>query len=238
MIPILLRGMIPRLVLVLLLGLMFYLLEPSFHQHGPAPPELAAELGPRGLAASMSNLAGLAMLILLGGFISIDRRRGYYRLYFAQPVSPLAFYGLRWMLALGLALLGALGFLVLGQWFAWGELRGGWTGLGLAFLSAVTYGGVIAFLSALLPRGDTWVAILLFLFNYFWLYALGIGIEPFTAPIRQAITFVLPPQTALQDVYAGLVVGQVEWGAAAFSAGYGLFWLVIAGLLLRLREWP
>ncbi|MDQ3521781.1 MAG: hypothetical protein M3434_05540, partial [Gemmatimonadota bacterium] len=74
--------------------------------------------------------------------------------------------------------------------------------------------------------------------NYFWLYALGLGVEPFAAPIRQVITFLLPPQTALQDVYQGLISGQPEWGAAAFSAGYGLFWLVAAALLLRLREWP
>jgi hypothetical protein len=238
MIPVMLRGMAPRLVLVGLAGLMFYLLEPSFHQHGPVPADMQADLGPHGLAASLSNLAGLSMLVLLGGFISTDRRRGYYRLFFAHPVSPLAFYGLRWAIALGLALLAALIFLVGGQLAAWGELRGGWSGLGLALLSAVVYGGVIAFLSALLPRGDAWVAVVLFLFNYFWLYALSMGIEPFAAPIRQVITFLLPPQTALQDVYQGLVSGQAEWGAAAFSAGYGLFWLVAAGLLLRMREWP
>lgn len=81
----------PRLLLVGLAGFMFYLLEPSFHQHGPVPADMQADLGPRGLAASLSNLAGLSMLVLLGGFISTDRRRGYYRLFFAHPVSPLAF---------------------------------------------------------------------------------------------------------------------------------------------------
>jgi hypothetical protein len=28
------------------------------------------------------------------------------------------------------------------------------------------------------------------------------------------------------------------WGAAAFVAGYGVFWMGAAALLLRLREWP
>jgi hypothetical protein len=39
-------------------------------------------------------------------------------------------------------------------------------------------------------------------------------------------------------VYQGLISGQAAWGAAAFGVGYGLFWLLAAGLLLRLREWP
>jgi hypothetical protein len=238
MIPILLRDYAPRLLLVALAGVMFYLLEPGFHQHGPIAPDVAAELGPLGLSATLANLAGLAMLILLAGFVAADRRRGYYRIFFSHPTSPLAYYGLKWGLALALALLAAALFLVVGQLAAWGELRGGGSGLWLALLSAVAYGGLIAFLSVVLPRGDAWVAVLLFFFTYFWLQLLSFGAEPFSAPLRQAISFVLPPQTALQDVYQALVTGGTAWGAAAFAAGYGVFWLVLAGVLLRVREWP
>lgn len=239
MIPVLLRDMAPRLLLVALVAFFFYLLEPGFHRHeGPMDPSLVAELGPVGIAATLANLAGLAVLILLGGFVSGDRRNGYYRMYFAHPVSPLAFYGLRWALGVLLALLAAAVFLVVGQVAAWGGFRGGWTGLFLALLSAITYGGVLAFLSATLRKGDAWVAILLFVFTYFWLWVLGLGAEPFTPGVRQVITFLLPPQTALQDVYTGLVAGMVDWGAAAYAAGYGLFWLVAAGVMLRVREWP
>ncbi|MDQ3605563.1 MAG: hypothetical protein M3418_05155 [Gemmatimonadota bacterium] len=238
MIPILLRDMAPRLLLVALAALMFYLIDPAFHQHEIAEGEAAAVLGPLGLSATLANLAGLAMLILLAGFVSTDRRRGFYRIFFSHPTHPLAFYGLRWALALVLALLSAAVFLVVGQLAAWGEFRGGLGGLPLALLSAVAYGGLMAFLSTLLPRGDAWVAIILFLFTFFWLQALSLGADPFPATLRQALTLLLPPQTALNDVYEGMLAGRTAWGAAVFVVGYGVFWMGAAALLLRLREWP
>lgn len=238
MIPIFLRDMLPRLAMVALAGWMFYLLEPGFHQHGPADPGFAVDLGPLGISATLANLAGLSMVILLAGFISADRRRGYYRIFFSHPTNPLAFYGLRWVLALGLALLAATVFLVVGQFAAWGEFRGGWSGLLLALLSAVAYGGLIAFLSALLPRGDAWVAVLLFVFTFIWLQVLALGAQPFSLPVRQILTLLLPPQTALQDMYEEIVVGRIAWDAAAFVAGYGAVWLGLAGVMVRFREWP
>lgn len=238
MIPIFLRDLVPRLVVVALAGVMFYMLDPAFHQHEAVATELVADLGPLGLSATLANLSGLAMLILLSGFIATDRRRGYYRIYFSHPTKPLAYYGTKWALALVLAMTAAALFLVLGQLFAWGEIRGGLPGLWLAFLSAVAYGGLIAFLSALLPRADGWVAALLFIFTYIWLQALALGATPLSAPIRQVLNFILPPQTALQDVYSAIVGGGTAWGAAAFVLGYGIVWLVAAALLVKFREWP
>lgn len=238
MIPVLLRDLAPRLLLVALAGVVFYLLEPAFHQHGPVPPEAAAQLGPLGVSGTLANLAGLAMLILLAGFVSADRRHGYYRIFFSHPTRPLAFYALRWALAFLLALLSAGVFLVVGQLAAWGELRGGGSGLLLALLSALVYGGLLAFFSVALPRGDAWTVAFLYLFTIVWLQALSLGAEPLTAPVRQLLIFLLPPQTALNDVFGALIAGGMNWGAAAFVAGYGLFWLVAAALLLRLREWP
>ncbi|MGI9178942.1 MAG: hypothetical protein ACR2H9_00305, partial [Longimicrobiaceae bacterium] len=89
MIPILLHDMAPRLLLVALAALMFYLIDPAFHQHEIAEGEAAAVLGPLGLSATLANLAGLAMLILLAGFVSTDRRRGFYRIFFSHPTHPL-----------------------------------------------------------------------------------------------------------------------------------------------------
>jgi hypothetical protein len=242
MIPILLRDMAPRMILVALVGLLFYMLEPAFHQHGIAAEqmltELPPELGPLGIAATLANIAALSMVILLGGFISNDRRRGYYRMYFSHPTTPLAFYGVRWGIALGFTVLAASLFLVLGQLAGWGEFRGGSPGLYLAILSAVAYGGLIAFLSSALPRGDAWTAFAIFFFTLFWLYLLGLGAEPFSPGVRRIISFILPPQTALQDVYSGILLGYAEWGAAAFVLGYGVFWLIAAALLVRIREWP
>lgn len=240
MIPILLRGMLPRLALVALLCVAFFFLEPGFHTHahaGDASEEFSLDLGYMGIAASLANLAGLSMLVLLGGFISNDRRQGYYRLYFSQPTRPLAFYALQWGLGLLLAMAAATVFLVVGQLAAWGRFEGGWSGLYLAFLAAFAYGGMIAFLSVALTRGDAWLALVLFLFNYFWLQAVAMGVQPLPL-LNDAVSILLPPQLALNDVYDGLLRGELVWGASAFAMGYGVFWLLMAGLLLRLRDWP
>ena len=178
------------------------------------------------------------MLVLIGGFISNDRRQGYYRLYFSHPTRPVMFYGLRWLMGLAVAMLAAAVFLVVGQWAAWGRFEGGWSGLYLAFLAASAYGGMIAFLSVMLPRGDAWVALVLFLFNYFWLQAVSMGVRPLPRPLNDLVSLLLPPQLALSDVYDGLLRFEVVWGPSAFAAGYGVFWLLVAGLLLKLRDWP
>lgn len=239
MIPVLLRGMLPRMLVVALLGIAFYYLEPGLHRHGTdAPEELFLDLGALGISATLANYAGLSMLVLLGGFVSGDRRQGYYRLYFSHPTRPVAFYGLRWLLGLGVAMLATALFLVLGQLVGWGAFEGGWSGLYLALLSAVAYGGLIAFLSVLLPRGDAWVALLLFVFNYFWLQAVALGAQPLPPLLNDLVPLLLPPQLALSDVYDGIIRGEVAWGASAFAAGYGVFWLGAAALLLRQRDWP
>lgn len=240
MIPILLRGMLPRLAMVALLCVAFYMLDPGLHQHAgeAVPEEFALNLGSFGLAASLSNMAGMAMLVMLGGFISHDRRQGYYRMYFAHPTRPLAFYALRWVLALATVMLACTAWLVVSQLVAWGEFEGGWRGLYLAFLAALATGGMVAFLSVALPRGDTWVALVLTVFNYFWLQAVAMGAQPLPRLLNDAVSVLLPPQLALSDVYDGLLAGQIAWGASAFAAGYGLFWLLVAGLLLKLRDWP
>ncbi len=240
MIPILLRGMLPRLAMVALLCVAFYMLDPGLHQHpGEAvPEEFALDLGSFGLATSLSNLAGLSMLVMLGGFISHDRRQGYYRMYFAHPTRPLAYYALRWVLALAAVMLACTVWLVVSQLVAWGGFEGGWRGLYLAFLAALAFGGMIAFLSVALPRGDTWVALVLTVFNYFWFQAVAMGLRPLPRLLNDFVGLLLPPQFALSDVYDGLLAGQVAWGASAFAAGYGLFWLLVAGLLLKLRDWP
>jgi hypothetical protein len=238
-IPILLRGMLPRVVLVALLGVGFFMLDPAFHQHTESvPEEFRLDLGARGLSATLANYAGLSMLVLLGGFISHDRRQGYYRLYFSHPTRPAAFYALRWGMALAVAVLAAAVFLVVGQLIAWGRFEGGGSGLYLAFLAATAYGGMIAFLSVALPRGDAWAALVLSFFNLFWLQTIALGIQPLPPLLNDIVSLLLPPRLAMDDVYDGLLRSEIMWGASAYVAGYGLFWLLIAGLLLKLRDWP
>lgn len=230
-----LRELAPRLLLVIAAGWLFYQLEPAFHVHG-AEVEDPLDVSPAAVGATLSYLAGFATIVLLAGFISDDRRRGYAPVYLSHPVSPLGFYSRRWGLSVALALAAAVVFFLLGQLVAWGEIRGGWSGLSLALMSAVVYGGIMAFLSAVLPRGDAWVAFLLFLPTL---------VPQVTAQLQQAmpaggsrlLTFVLPPQAAFQSVYEWILTGTPAPGALAYALGYGLAWLLVGGLVVQVREW-
>lgn len=238
MIPILLRDMAPRLLLVALLGLMFYTLEPGFHEHGIEAAEVALGEAPQ-LSFSVANFAGLATIVLLAGFVSRDRREGYYRMFFAHPTNPLFFYGVGWMLALLLALVAGAVFLYVGQWAAWGELRVGPAFLLHAFGFAWMYGGLLAFLSLVLVRGSAVVAVLIFFFTeFFYFITRSLGADPLPPLLRDLLFFVLPPHAVLNELYESILMGAVDGVALIFVLGYGAVWLGLAGLLLRLREWP
>ena len=236
MIPVFLRELLPRLPVVAFTAWVLYLLEPGFHVHEAPGPEQALEMGPLGVSATLSYLAALAVVILLAGFVSTDRRRGYAHLFFSHPVSPLVFYGVRWAVAVAVALAVCVLFLVGAQLVAWGAFRGGWSGLGLALLSALVWGGLMAFLSAALPRGDAWVAAVAFL-PTFIPQALALVQRGINPGGYHLLLFLLPPPWAFQDVYEWTLQGTPAWGAAAYALGYGLFWLGLAALLLRVREW-
>lgn len=238
MIPILLRDLRGRLALLLLIAAVMYLLEPGFHQHGEAlPPDQALGLSAVGVSATLSYFAGLAMIVLLAGFISEDRREGYSRLFFSHPTRPLAFYGLRWLLAYVIALAGAGVFLVVGQLLGWGEVRGGWSGMILPAVSALIYGGLMAFLSAALPKGDAWVGFVLFLPTMVP-DVIALAYQAMPPLLSALLAFAMPPHGALQVIWQGLLGGVFVWGAVLFAAGYGLVWLGAGALVLRVRELP
>lgn len=240
MIAVMLHDMRWRFLLIAAIAVLLYFMEPGFHQHEGFDPTAVA-LGPVGVSATLSYLAALTMIALMAGTISTDRREGHTRLLFAQPTSPLAYYGLRWGLAYGLAIVFASAFLFFGQLIAWGEFLGGWSGLILPVLSALVFGGLAAFLTAALPRGDAFVLFLLFLPTL---------VPPEIVPIPpvQALSglldgapivrYLLPPQTALADIWQGLLLDAFDWGAVVFAASYGLLFLLAGAALVRLREWP
>jgi hypothetical protein len=239
LIPVLLRQLRPRIVALLFIGCMFYLAEPAFHSHDVEPTSIEEILAPTLISLSAANYAGLAVTILLAGFIGNDRRRGYYRLQFSHPTRPLAFYALRWALSLAIAMSLAMLFLMLGQLVAWGEVRVGLQFTAQAFTFAMIYAGIAAFFSALLEKGDLAATVAIFFVAAFWIEAVQSWTnQPFTPGLRRLISFILPPHTAATDVYNALLSGGVAWGAAAYALGYGLFWLILAGLLVKYREWP
>jgi hypothetical protein len=232
-----------RILLLVAVAAVFYLLEPEFHLHGVDTKDLDPLIAdPRGVAFTLANLAGVSMLVLLTGFVSGDRRRGYYRIYFSHPTRPLAYYGLRWLVAYAVSLAFALLFLEIGQLAAWGELRVGLEVMIHPALFALVYGGLAAFFSVAFPRGDTLAALAVFVVTSVWEYTLEVfdqlSTHPVAPALQQLISFVLPPHFALRDAFEVMRAGHTAWGDFAFAGGYGVFWLVAAALLLWRREWP
>jgi hypothetical protein len=243
MIPVFLWTMRWRLLLVAVFCVGFFLLEEAFHFHGEPTPDTPIELlDPAGIALTVANVAGSAMLVFLAGFVSTDRRRGYYRMYFSHPTRPLAYYGVRWLLSYALAVSVAALFLVFSQLVAWGELRVGAGAMVQPALLALVYGGLMAFLSVVVPWGDSFIALSVFLVYWLWRMVLDsaamVGARPIPDWINQLFTFVLPPYLALEGAFTAWTLGTWAWDAIAYAVGYGVFWLVLAALLLRLREWP
>jgi hypothetical protein len=243
MIPLILRQLRVRLLVVLAICAAFYLLEPTFHVHADEAADAAQAIPPGEIAFTLANLAGASMLVLLAGFVATDRRRGYYRIYFSHPTRPLAYYALRWGVAYGLTLAVCAAFFVVSQLAAWGEIRAGAGALVQPALFALIYGGVVAFASVAFPRGDSLVALALYLVTDlgqgFLSFFSETGVQPPLSPlVRQGISFVLPPHLALRDLYEAARAGHAAWGAMGFAGGYGIFWLAAAALLLWSREWP
>lgn len=239
MIVVLLRQLRLRVLALLAAGVLFYLGEPGLHEHEEDPTSIDQLLQPTGISFSAANLAALGAVVLLAGFIAGHRRRGYYRLQFSHPTRPLAFYGLRWIISVALAVAVAAVFFFLAQLAAWGAVRVSGGFLLQALLFAVVYSGVTAFFSAALPAGDAAAAVTVYFFTTFWLeVTLNWPVSPVPPGLSRFVSFLLPPHTAATDVYSGMLMGTVNWGAAAFCLGYGLFWLIAAGLLVRVREWP
>jgi hypothetical protein len=237
MILVVLRDLRLRLLLLVLVAGALYALEPGFHQHDAFTIE-AIQLGPLGISATLSYFAGIAMIVLLAGFVANDRREGYTRLYFSHPTSPLAYYGLRWGIAYALALLGAATFLVVGQAVAWGVFLGGWRGLLLPAITALVYGGLMAFFSVVLPRGDAWLAFLLLALPSFFPQIVGVALGNVAPAVRQVVLTLLPPQAALADIWQGILLGRYPGPALIFAVTYGVIFLLAAVVILRLREWP
>jgi len=178
----------------------------------------------------------IATLVLVAGLVSDDRARGYARIYAVRPTSPILVYGVRLLVLLAAAfalsaiLLPTFDLIMLGEW-------AGPATLVLILAYVLVYGGLTAFLSVW-TRADAWITLLLAVTALVW-DALRSAGRLATAPpgIIEVVTFLLPPQRALFALESAFAqVQPIPWEAFAHAAGYGLLWLILAGVALMNRE--
>jgi hypothetical protein len=177
----------------------------------------------------------IATLVLMAGVVSGDRDTGQARLYAVRPASPHLIYGTRFLVlatpafALSAILLPAFGLLLLGTW-------AGPATLVLILANVLAFGALVTTLS-ILTRADAWIALFLALAALVW-NALRTA-DRLTIPIgvRDVVSFILPPQAALlrlEDAFGALQ--PIPWDAFFYITGYGVALLILAGVLLRRRE--
>lgn len=201
------------------------------------------ELGGTTLASAFLLLGWLvgrfpliATLVLFAGFFSRDRETGMARLYLARPVTPLAVWGVRFLvLALSVLVLSAI---VLPAFDL--VLLGTWAGPATFVLTAsyiIAYAGLIALLSTW-TRGDAWIALLLALAAMSWDAMRSADLlSALPAGGRQFVSLILPPHGALFALESAFGnVQPIPWNAFVDVCVYGVTMLVVAGLLLRMRE--
>ena len=183
----------------------------------------------------LGHLPLVAILVLMAGVIGDDRDSGLARLIAVRPVSPLAVYGTR------AALLAAIVFVVCGIVMPAFDLLmlGTWAGpatLVLILAYVFAYGGLITFLSAW-TRGDAWLTLLLAILAIVWSAFDRAATLPLAPALARLVGFLLPPQPALfelENAFAELQA--IPWDAFAFCVGYGLFFIVLAGVSVARRE--
>ncbi|MGH7501642.1 MAG: hypothetical protein ACREL7_07770 [Longimicrobiales bacterium] len=178
----------------------------------------------------------IVTLVLMAGFFSQDRADGMARLYLARPVSPIAFYALRFAtlaalaFALSASLLPLFDLILLGAWAGAGSFA-------LITAEVMVYGGLVVLLS-LFTRADAWVAFLIAVLAMTWhsLRAAGF-LDALTPAGRETITFLLPPHGALFAIESAFGdLRPVPWDAFAFACAWGVMMLVLAGVFVGRRE--
>ena len=178
----------------------------------------------------------IAILAMMAGIVSADRRNGTMRLYAARPTSLAVLYLEKFAVAaaivflISIMLLPGFDLLLLARW-------AGPNTLVLIASYILVYGSLTFFLSVWL-RGDVWVTAILAIVAMLWDALLRSGRMGATAPgIREVITVVLPPQSALFRLESAFgAETATPWGAFAFVAAYGAILTIAALASLRIRE--
>ncbi len=173
-------------------------------------------------------LVFLGALFATNGIVANDRKFGFFRFYFAKPVSPPRFYANAFA-ANGLGFL-AVSLLLWGVFSAIvrpvGDAR--WP-LVIAGMY-VAYAG-IGFLVSVISRFD-WLSLLSVVFAA----QIGWTFWGRDGGIRGALVHLLPPLHRGDELYAAVALAQpIPWPLFAWLAGYGAACFVLGLVVLRRR---
>lgn len=222
----------PSTLIVVLLGAYLTLMEinsgaPTGSTH--AIVDLSPEAARRFFVQVVGFFVFLGALFATNGIVANDRKFGYYRFYFAKPVSPPAFYG-------GLFVVNALGFLVVAHllWLLFRVVVGP---MGTRYFTLVVLGvyvgyAGIGFLLSALSRFD-WLSLLSVILaaQFAW------GVWASATGVRGALVHLLPPVHVTTPVYLAVATGTaMPWGDFAWMAGYGVVCFVLGLVVLRFKS--
>jgi hypothetical protein len=178
----------------------------------------------------------IAALVLLSGVFSDDRSRGHARLYAVRPGSIMLRYGRRAaVLGLGAFLLSAVLMPVFDV-----LMLGAWTGASIfavIFAHIAVYGSLTVLFSVW-TRADAWLALLAGAAALLWTaLRQADALVGVPVAIREAVTFLLPPQTAITAIEMAFAARlPVPVDALVYVTLYAALMLFLAGVGLRRRE--
>ncbi|MEO8294975.1 MAG: hypothetical protein ABI613_05610 [Gemmatimonadota bacterium] len=148
---------------------------------------------PPALGVVVSGIAGqlgsLFILFCTAGMVSSDRIQGYYRSYFARPVSPAGFYLQRWVLG-GLMVALVVPVLTVALSVVLGGFRIDWHLMAQLEMLYLLLGGSVFFLSTMI-RADWLFALLALIVDTVLSQLKSSGVK--LSLILNAIATVLPP---------------------------------------------
>lgn len=178
----------------------------------------------------------IAILVMMAGLVSADRANGTMRLYAVRPTSLSTLYLVKFLTAAAVAfvlsalLMPAFDLLLLTRWAGPNTL--------VLILSYVLVYGALAFFLSVWLRGEIWVTVALAIVAMIWDAFARSGKLAGTAPgIREVITVLLPPQSALFKIESAFgAETAMPWDSFLFVLAYATILTVAALVSLRLRE--
>ncbi|MHB1073265.1 MAG: hypothetical protein ACYC3Q_10635 [Gemmatimonadaceae bacterium] len=214
-------------LLVAVLGgyLSLMLLRETLQQRGVVPQDVYDLM----LAQLVSNLVFVGALFATNGIVSDDRKNGYFRFYFAKPVSMTAFYLQKYLLAFAGFMMVTV--LLVPGWMHFFHQPAPAPALYLAVASGfVLYTG-IGFLVSAFVRTD-------------WLSFIAIYLAGKVAwmnwgkrdDLLGTLVHALPPVGGqLDELDAAAIHGTLPWKLVAWITGYGVVCLLLGLVALRKR---